>query len=184
MSETEKFEVKIGKTLKALRKQKKLTQKEVAEFLSITTMSYSRYEQDLRQPDFEALAKLAVLFQVDIGELFFNFISRIGNEYEDKYEYRLNKDYFEDNENYENLISIITQKCRIERRTAMLIERVNTIFHGGKALLGELDYLEKQLKNQFKEYKGTEEMIENFGGYIKFDDEIIRILKSIQDFKK
>lgn len=79
------------------------------------------------------------------------------------------------------MISVLTQRCRIERRTAAHIKRVKTVLHGGKTLPGEFEYLEQRLKNQLKEYRGKEGLIEDFAGYIIFDDEIISIL---YDMKK
>jgi len=61
--------VDIGNKLKELRKQKKTTQTEVANFLGIKQNTYSQYENNVRQPDIDTVAKLAMFFKVSIDEL-------------------------------------------------------------------------------------------------------------------
>lgn len=55
--------------IRELRKQKRLTQKDVAEKIGITRPAYTAYETGKRQPDFETLKKIAVLFEVSIDYL-------------------------------------------------------------------------------------------------------------------
>lgn len=59
----------IGNKLKELRKLKKATQTEVADYLGIKQNTYSQYENDVRQPDIDTVAKLAVFFEVSVDEL-------------------------------------------------------------------------------------------------------------------
>ncbi len=59
----------IGNKLKELRKLKKATQTEVADYLGIKQNTYSQYENDVRQPDIDTVAKLAMFFEVSIDEL-------------------------------------------------------------------------------------------------------------------
>ncbi len=59
----------IGNKLKELRKSKKATQTEVAVYLGIKQNTYSQYENDVRQPDIDTVAKLALFFEVSIDEL-------------------------------------------------------------------------------------------------------------------
>lgn len=54
----------LGSRLKALRKEKKLTQKELAEKINVTNVSVSGYESGNRTPDTETLQKLADFFEV------------------------------------------------------------------------------------------------------------------------
>ena len=51
--------MKIGKNLKLLRKQKNLTQNEIADVLNITRQAYCRYENDQRELPLDALCCLA-----------------------------------------------------------------------------------------------------------------------------
>ena len=50
--------------LKELRTEKGATQKEVAEFICCSPLVYSRYEREEREPDIDALCKLADYFNV------------------------------------------------------------------------------------------------------------------------
>ena len=55
--------------LKELRESKGLTQKEVAEIIGYSEISYSRYENGKREPDISTLCKLANYFNVTIDYL-------------------------------------------------------------------------------------------------------------------
>lgn len=57
------------KHLKELRIQRKLTQKEVADFLQISRSAYTNYETDKREPDRETLLKLSECFDVSVDYL-------------------------------------------------------------------------------------------------------------------
>lgn len=50
--------------LKELREEKKLTQQEVADYLSMSRSTYAQYEIGRREPDFGTLSKLADFFGV------------------------------------------------------------------------------------------------------------------------
>ena len=52
----------LGQRIKAKRKEKKLTQIEVAKRLGIDNTTVSKWESDVYEPDAEALVKLAELF--------------------------------------------------------------------------------------------------------------------------
>ena len=62
--------IKIGKTLKNLRKAEKLTQEELAKKLNISRVNYTRYETDAVRPDYETLIKIADFYDVSLDELF------------------------------------------------------------------------------------------------------------------
>ena len=55
--------------LKELRRQRRITQKEMGEYLGITTRAYQFYESGDRYPDFQGLIALADYFQVSIDYL-------------------------------------------------------------------------------------------------------------------
>lgn len=59
----------LGERLRRLREQKKMTQNDVAKYLGITRPAYTQYENDVRKPDPDTLAKLADLFSVSIDYL-------------------------------------------------------------------------------------------------------------------
>ena len=55
--------------LKELRESKGLTQKEVAEIIGYSEISYARYENGKREPDISTLCKLAEYFNVTVDYL-------------------------------------------------------------------------------------------------------------------
>ena len=55
--------------LKELRESKRLTQKEVAEVIGYSEISYARYEKGEREPDISTLCKLAEYFNVTVDYL-------------------------------------------------------------------------------------------------------------------
>lgn len=59
----------LGETLTTLRKQKKLTQEQVAEKLHISRATYAQYEINRRVPEYLTLEKLADYFEVTIDHL-------------------------------------------------------------------------------------------------------------------
>ena len=60
---------KIGQFLKNLRKEKKLTQEELAEILGVSNRSISRWENGKTMPDFDLLIELAKHYDVEIMEI-------------------------------------------------------------------------------------------------------------------
>lgn len=57
------------KNLAILRKEKGLTQEDIAQQLGIARPSYTRYETGEREPDFKMVIKLADFFEVSIDHL-------------------------------------------------------------------------------------------------------------------
>ena len=60
---------KIGAFLKELRKEKELTQEQLAETLSVSRRTVSRWETGSNMPDLDLLTEMADLYQVDLREL-------------------------------------------------------------------------------------------------------------------
>ena len=54
----------MGERLKELRKERNLTQKQVAEVIGITIKGYNFYELGLREPPIDTLKKLCLFFNV------------------------------------------------------------------------------------------------------------------------
>jgi transcriptional regulator with XRE-family HTH domain len=59
----------FGKGLKELRKEKKLTQAQVAEHLDVSVSTYTKYETGVNEPDIAMLIKIAKFFNVSIDYL-------------------------------------------------------------------------------------------------------------------
>ena len=60
---------KIGTFLKELRKEKELTQEQLAETLNVSRRTVSRWETGSNMPDLDLLVEMADLYPVDLREL-------------------------------------------------------------------------------------------------------------------
>ena len=60
---------KIGEFLKELRKEKNLTQEQLAEQLNVSNRSVSRWETGRNMPDIGLLVEIAELYDVSISEI-------------------------------------------------------------------------------------------------------------------
>ena len=63
------MDMTIGKRIALLRKEKGLTQEELAQHMGISPQAVSKWENDQPCPDISALPKLARLFGVTVDEL-------------------------------------------------------------------------------------------------------------------
>lgn len=59
----------IGKTIAFLRKEKGMTQNELAEKMNVTDKAVSKWERDLSCPDINTISKLADVLNVSVEEL-------------------------------------------------------------------------------------------------------------------
>ena len=59
----------IGETIAYLRKQKGMTQNELAEKMNVTDKAVSKWERDLSCPDINTISKLADILDVSVEEL-------------------------------------------------------------------------------------------------------------------
>lgn len=59
----------IGTKLKEARKEKRLTQKQIAEIIHKTRETYCRYENGTLQPDIETLITIANAYKVSLDYL-------------------------------------------------------------------------------------------------------------------
>ncbi len=62
--------MELGKKIAALRKMKKVTQIQLAEYLSVNPQTVSRWEAEGGMPDIMLLPKIATFFAVSLDELF------------------------------------------------------------------------------------------------------------------
>ncbi|MBO4347793.1 MAG: helix-turn-helix transcriptional regulator, partial [Lachnospiraceae bacterium] len=60
---------KIGTFLKELRKEKGITQEELAEHLNVSNRSVSRWETGSNMPDISLLTDIADFYDVDVREI-------------------------------------------------------------------------------------------------------------------
>ena len=54
----------MGEKLKELRKAKGVSQKQVADAIGVTLSAYSNYEQGIREPSYDILKKICILFDI------------------------------------------------------------------------------------------------------------------------
>lgn len=59
----------LGMMISALRKEKGMTQLELAEKMGVTDKAVSKWERDLSFPDINSIPKLAEIFEISIDEL-------------------------------------------------------------------------------------------------------------------
>lgn len=62
-------QLKIGSFLRELRKEKGITQEELASKLMVSNRSVSRWENGVNMPDFDLLLEISKLYEVGIDEL-------------------------------------------------------------------------------------------------------------------
>ena len=62
-------QIKIGNFIKELRKEKKLTQEQLAEKFGVARRTVSRWETGSNMPDLDILIELADFFDVDLREI-------------------------------------------------------------------------------------------------------------------
>jgi len=60
----------LGKKIQKLRKQKRLSQEELADMVRISRVHMGYIEQGLRSPSLKVLTKISKVLGVDISELF------------------------------------------------------------------------------------------------------------------
>ena len=62
----------IGKMISSLRKEKGMTQLELADKMGVTDKAVSKWERELSIPDINSITRLAEIFEVSVDELMQN----------------------------------------------------------------------------------------------------------------
>lgn len=62
-------QIQIGQFLKQLRKDKSMTQEQLADVLGVSNRSVSRWENGNTMPDFDLLIEMTKIFDTDIAEI-------------------------------------------------------------------------------------------------------------------
>ena len=68
----------IGAKIRLLRKEKRVTQEELAEYLHISSQAISKWETGASSPDIDLLPKLAIFFGTSLDNLLDYDQSRVG----------------------------------------------------------------------------------------------------------
>ena len=61
---------KIGLFLKTLRKEKEMTQEEIAEVFNVSRRTVTRWETGVNMPDLDILVEIADYYEIDLKEIF------------------------------------------------------------------------------------------------------------------
>ncbi|MBI9010131.1 MAG: helix-turn-helix transcriptional regulator [Tenericutes bacterium] len=160
----------VGGKLKKLREFKGLKQKEVAEMIGISPVTYNRYEKDVRQPDFETLLKICQKLQMS-SDYFF-----IEEWFDLDYDYQLNlhlepMDYNEELDYFEN--SLRRTKIGIK----IIIRRMDQITNGDKPQKNEEKFLRARLRELYFNYNDYTKTLEKIYESANLEANIIEHLK-------
>ena len=97
----------LGENLVNLRKAKKISQKEVSEYLGISRVTYTNYELNNREPNISAIIKLSNFYNIPIDDLLNHKLNKI-KEDSLNFNSRIHKDIFKKssllNPNNQNMV--------------------------------------------------------------------------------
>ena len=126
-------QVKIGRFIKAIRKEKNLTQREVAERLSISEKTVSKWETGNGLPEVGLMLPLCELLEISVNEL-------LSGERLDE------KRYFEKAE--QNIMSLIQEKAEAKKKLiiAVIVASVTLLAGLTICLLSKLLEMETWLR--------------------------------------
>lgn len=122
---------KFGSFLRELRKEKQLTQEQLAERFGVTSRSVSRWETDSNMPDLSILVELADFYDVDIRDIIDGERKGEDMNKEEKERLQLVADYVETEKNTLlmrlRIFSIVGVISLIAGLTMMVISRDNNL---------------------------------------------------------
>ena len=122
---------KFGSFLRELRKEKQLTQEQLAERFGVTSRSVSRWETDSNMPDLSIQVELADFYDVDIRDIIDGERKGEDMNKEEKERLQLVADYAETEKNTLlmrlRIISIVGLVSLIAGLTMMVISRDNNL---------------------------------------------------------
>ena len=122
---------KSGSFLRELRKEKQLTQEQLAERFGVTSRSVSRWETGSNMPDLSILVELADFYDVDIRDIIDGERKGEDMNKEEKERLQLVADYAENEKNILlmrlRIISIVGLVSLIAGLTMMVISRDNNL---------------------------------------------------------
>lgn len=142
----------LGETIKAYRKQMKLTQEQLADIMGVTVGAVSKWESGLSNPDIMLLPELARLFGVSLDVLFsFELADHSADDLAEEIKaYRLDKQYDKGTEvarnairRYPNHFNVIYQSASlfmmqgIERKNKEALEKALELYRRSCPLVGQ-----------------------------------------------
>ena len=102
--------IKIGKTIKQIRKSNGYTQEKLAEKIEVSVRYISDIEQDRAKPSYEILIRICNLFNIGINQIFSKYLKEEENK---SLEYKLagyEKLNDKDKETIDNLIMFFNKE--------------------------------------------------------------------------
>ncbi len=66
---SDSYELSYGEVLRELRTYHGYKQKDISNFLDITSQAYSNYENNKRTPDIETMRKIALFYHISVDKL-------------------------------------------------------------------------------------------------------------------
>lgn len=159
--------IKIAENIQALRKEKHLTQEELAEVFGVTSQSISKWELGLSCPDISVLPEIADYFEVSIDELIgYKPMSSVNSIYLNIKSLIDSKDDYNDKVSLIYQIAMLASTCNADQEK----KSVNDILEGKK-------YRNKAISQCHSGLimKGDNSLfISSFKDYPKFDINVIR----------
>ena len=123
-------QVQIGQFIKAIRKEKNLTQREVAEKLNISEKTVSKWETGNGLPEVSLMLPLCELLEISVNEL-------LSGERLDE------KRYFEKAE--QNIMSLMEEKAEAKKKIIIAVNIVVITFLAGLTIILLAGLLEMEL---------------------------------------
>lgn len=127
----------LGEKLFELRKQKNLTQDDVAEKLKVTRQTVSKWETNQSTPDFDKIVPLCELYEISPNELLMEEKQEtLNSENSEEFSWNKAKRHLfirekENEDNYENMT-----KNKIKQKSAEVVSSSILIFFGAIAFAG------------------------------------------------
>lgn len=144
----------LGERLQQLRKDRDLSQKEIAAHLKFTVSTISNYEQDVHAPDLETLRKLADYYDVSA-------------------------DYLLGRTQYCYSLETLHSKLTPQYSTMHLINTVSNLTE--KNMISLLDYLDLLVRREKKSLKTKQEYFRRQEKELAMERKMARIGKQEQD---
>lgn len=133
----------IGKKIAYFRKAKNITQQQLAEYLSVTPQTVSRWESNDGAPDIYLLPELAVFFNVPIEELFgINNTERVTKLV---YKYSILRDERSFKEAMAAIDNSLDNAVDKREKQQLLAQRMHMYLQKSRALLDKADELANDL---------------------------------------
>jgi len=106
----------IGLKLKKLRSKTKYSQQDIANLLGVDKNTYANWESELNDIKSEHIPKLAVIFQVEIQDLF--------NDNPSKIEISFNKQVNKDQSINNSVVLVLPDKESVDRLVQVLEDKI------------------------------------------------------------